>query len=161
NAGMFFWRADVILDQMRRHLPATAGLIASLPPFGDPAFAARLEHTFPKAENISIDYAVIERSPEVTGIACDEIGWSDLGSWNAVWELLDRDGDGNSAPADSILYQSHGNYVSVPGKTVALVGVRNLVIVETADALLIADRESAQKVSEVVRILEKRGREDL
>jgi mannose-1-phosphate guanylyltransferase len=78
-----------------------------------------------------------------------------------VWELLDRDSDGNAAPGDSILYQSSGNYVSVSGKTVALVGVRDLVIVETEDALLIADRESAQKVGDVVRILEKSGREDL
>jgi mannose-1-phosphate guanylyltransferase len=161
NAGMFFWRADVILEELRQHLPVTARLIDSLPAFRDPAFAGRLKETFPKAENISIDYAVIERSPKVTGIACDEIGWSDLGSWNAVWELLDHDGEGNSAPEDAILYQSQGNYVSVPGKTVALVGVRDLVIVETADALLIADRESAQKVGEVVKLLEKQGREDL
>jgi mannose-1-phosphate guanylyltransferase len=161
NAGMFFWRADVILDELRRYLPATAELMTSLPAFADPAFAARVKETFPKAENISIDYAVIERSRRVTGIACDDIGWSDLGSWNAVWELVDRDAQGNAAPADAIMHQSSGNYVSVPGKTVALVGVRDLVVVETEDALLIADREQAQKVGEIVKILETRKREDL
>jgi mannose-1-phosphate guanylyltransferase len=146
---------------MAQHLPATAALMASLPAFVDPTFAARVKEEFPKAENISIDYGVIEHSPRVTGIACDEIGWSDLGSWNAVWELLDRDGAGNSAPSGSILYESSGNYVSVSGKTVALVGVKDLVVVETADALLIADRESAQKVGDVVKLLEKSGRHDL
>jgi mannose-1-phosphate guanylyltransferase len=161
NAGMFFWRAAVILQEMRQYLPATVELMESLPAFDDRAFASRLNQTFPKAENISIDYAVIERSPRVTGIACDEIGWSDLGSWNAVWELLERDAAGNAAPGDAILHESSGNYVSVSGKTVALVGVRDLVVVETDDALLIADRESAQKVGEVVKILEKSGREDL
>jgi mannose-1-phosphate guanylyltransferase len=161
NAGMFFWRADVILDEMRRHMPQTAGLIGSLPGFRDPDFPARLAETFPTTENISIDYAVLERSAKVTGIACDEIGWSDLGSWNAVWELLSRDGAGNCAPVGDVLYQSSGNYVSAPGKTVALVGVRDLVVVETPDALLIADRKQAQKVGDVVKLLEEQGREDL
>jgi mannose-1-phosphate guanylyltransferase len=161
NAGMFFWRAGVILDELGRYLPRTAALVASLPGFRDPAFGARLAETFPLAENISIDYAVLERSPGVTGIACDEIGWSDLGSWNAVWELLPHDGEGNVAPPDAVLLESSGNFVSVDGKAVALVGVRDLVVVATADALLIADRRSAQKVGEVVKILEKKGREDL
>src|SRR5581483_8025202 len=117
NAGMFFWRAAVILEELRRYLPATADLLESLPGFADPDFAARVKESFPKAENISIDCAVIERSPRVTGIACDDIGWSDLGSWNAVWELLEHDSDGNVAPAGSVLHQSKGNYVSVPRKT--------------------------------------------
>jgi mannose-1-phosphate guanylyltransferase len=161
NAGMFFWRAAVILEQLHKYLPRTAQLIASLPPFRDPAFGARVAETFPQAENISIDYAVLEQSPQVTGIACDEIGWSDLGSWNAVWELLTRDSAGNVAGAGDILLQSQGNYVSAPGKSVALVGVSDLVVVDTPDALLIADRRQAQKVGDVVKALEKRGRDDL
>ena len=115
---------------------------------------------FPQAENISIDYAVLERSPKVTGIACDEIGWSDLGSWNAVWEMVARDAEGNALPSDTVLIESTGNYVSA-GKTVALVGVRDLVVVDTPDALLIADRNAAQQVGDMVKMLEKRGREDL
>ncbi len=160
NAGMFFWRAAVILEELDRYLPKTAGLIASLPPFGDRHFAARMAEAFPQAENISIDYAVLERSPKVTGIACDEIGWSDLGSWNAVWESVSRDADGNAVAADAVTIESSGNYVSAR-KMVALVGVKDLVIVDTPDALLVADRNSAQKVGEVVKMLEKRGREDL
>jgi mannose-1-phosphate guanylyltransferase len=160
NAGMFFWRADVALGELERYLPKTAELIAGLPPFGAPGFAAKLAERFPQAENISIDYAVLERSVKVSGIACDEIGWSDLGSWNAVWELVSKDADANALPPDSVLIESCGNYVSAQ-KTVALVGVKDLVIVDTPDALLIAGRESAQKVGDVVKILEKRGREEL
>jgi len=161
NAGMFFWRAGVILDELDRYLPRTAALIGGLPAFGDAAFAARLAETFPQAENVSIDYAVLERSTQVAGIACDEIGWSDLGSWNAVWEIVPHDSAGNALPPDALCLESSGNYVSVDGKMVALVGVKDLVVVETGDALLIADRRSAQKVGEVVKILEKQGREEL
>src|SRR5690349_17518811 len=143
NAGMFFWRAGTLLDELRRYLPATAALIDELPPFQAPSFSERLAEIFPKAENISIDYAVLERSPRVTGIACDDIGWSDLGSWDAVWEILSRNADGNAVPESVLSYQSSGNYVSVDGKMVALVGVKDLVVVDTPDALLIADRKSA------------------
>jgi mannose-1-phosphate guanylyltransferase len=161
NAGMFFWRVEVILCQLDRFLPKTAGLLRSLPPFTDPAFANRVAEVFPKAENISIDYAVLERAPGVTGIACDDIEWSDLGSWNAVWEIVPRDADDNAAAAGSVLVASKGNYVSAPGKTVALVGVNDLVVVDTPDALLIVDRKEAQKVGSVVKLLEEAGREDL
>jgi mannose-1-phosphate guanylyltransferase len=161
NAGMFFWRASRILEELRQYLPGTAALIDSLPPFRNPEFAGRLAETFPKDENISIDYAVLERSPKVTGIACDEIAWSDLGSWDAVWEILSQDEHRNTLPSDALIYQSSGNYVNVSGKMVALVGVKDLVVVDTPDALLIADRKSAQKVGEVVKQLEQQGREDL
>jgi mannose-1-phosphate guanylyltransferase len=161
NAGMFFWRAAAILEELRRYLPRTAALIDGLPAFGAPSFAARLAETFPQAENISIDYAVLEQSSKVTGIACDDIGWSDLGSWDAVWEIVERDAQRNALPSDALAYESHGNYVSVDGKMVALVGVQDLVVVDTPDALLIADRKSAQKVGDLVKLLEKRGREEL
>ena len=95
NSGMFFWRAGVLLDELRRHLPKTATLLASLPRFGARQFAARLKETFPLCENISIDYAVMERAANVSGIAAADFGWNDVGSWNAVYELLPRDGAGN------------------------------------------------------------------
>jgi mannose-1-phosphate guanylyltransferase len=161
NAGMFFWRAGTILQQLACYLPEAATILDSLPAFGDPAFPARLAEAFPKAPNISIDYAVLERSPSVMGIACDDIGWTDLGSWNAVWEILPRDTAGNVLPAGAISHASSGNYVSVEGKTVALIGVKDLVIVDTPDALLIADRKQAQKVGDIVKMLEKSSREDL
>jgi len=161
NAGMFFWRTGTLLEAMRRHLPRTASLLAALPAFPDNKFLPRLSEIFPLCENISIDYAILEKAPGVTGIACPEIGWNDVGSWNAVYELLPRDAAGNVLMQDAVCHASGGNYVDAGGKMVALVGVSNLIVVDTPDALLIAGRNSAQKVGDVVKILEQRKRDDL
>ena len=161
NSGMFFWRADVLLDQLRLHLPRTATVLASLPRFGSRTFPARLKQAFPLCDNISIDYAVLERAAAVQGIAAGDFGWNDVGSWNAVYELLDRDPQGNSIALESIALDSHDNFVDARGKVVALIGVRNLIVVDTADALLVADRGCAQQVGDIVKALEQRNRHDL
>jgi mannose-1-phosphate guanylyltransferase len=161
NAGMFFWRTDVVMDALRQHQPKTWTLLAGLPRFGHRDFNSRLAQAFPLCENISIDYAVIEKANNIVGLAMDDIGWSDVGSWDAVYELLPRDSDGNATVSDALLEDSQGNYIDGRGKLVALVGVKNLIVVDTPDALLIADRSQAQKVADVVKTLEKRGRTDL
>jgi mannose-1-phosphate guanylyltransferase len=161
NAGMFFWRADVLLDALRRHAPKIATVLASLPRFSDRTFNARLKAAFPKCEDISIDYAVLEHAGNVVGLACDEIGWNDVGSWNAVYELLPRDGDGNAARSVIISAESRGNYIDAGNKVVALLGANNLIIVDTPDALLIADRNRAQQVADIVKLLEQNRREEL
>jgi mannose-1-phosphate guanylyltransferase len=161
NAGMFFWRAEVLLDALRRYLPKTATLLASLPQFSDRRFAAALGNTFPLCENISIDYAVLERAENVVGLACDDIGWNDVGSWNAVYELLPRDRAGNVARSLIVSAGSSGNYIDAGKKLVALLGANNLIVVDTPDALLIADRDRAQQVGDLVKLLEQNKREDL
>jgi mannose-1-phosphate guanylyltransferase len=161
NSGMFFWRADVLLDALRRHQPKTAAILASLPPFVDRRFGAKLREAFPLCENISIDYAVLERARNVAGLACDNIGWNDVGSWNAVYELLAKDPDRNAARSPMIAIDSRGNYVDAGGKLVALAGVENLVVVDTPDALLVVSREQAQQVGEIVKQLERARRDDL
>ena len=161
NSGMFFWRADVLLDQLRQHLPRTATVLASLPRFGSRAFAARLKQAFPLCDNISIDYAVLEKAAGVQGIAAVDFGWNDVGSWNAVYELLERDAQGNSIALESIALDSHNNFVDARGKLVALIGVRDLIVVDTPDALLVAARDRAQQVGDIVRALEQRNRHDL
>jgi mannose-1-phosphate guanylyltransferase len=161
NAGMFFWRADVLLEELRRHQPRTARLLAGLPGFEDAGFLPKLRETFPLCENISVDYAVLEKAREVAGIACPEIGWNDVGSWNAVYELLPRDAGSNVLRHDAICLASGGNYVDAGEKMVALVGVSNLIVIDTPDALLIAHRDAAQQVGDIVKILEKRKRDDL
>ncbi len=161
NSGMFFWRTDVLLDQLRKHLPKTATVLASLPRFGGRNFAAKLKSAFPLCDNISIDYAVLEKAAEVRGIAARDFGWNDVGSWNAVYELLERDSCGNVMAPESISLDSHNNFVDARGKVVALVGVRDLIVVDTKDALLVASRDRAQQVGEIVKALEKRNRHDL
>ncbi len=161
NAGMFFWRVDILLDALRRHLPKTATLLASLPRFSSRRFSAKLAEVFPRSENISIDYAVLERANNVVGFACDDIGWNDVGSWNAVYELVTRDRDGNAARSAVVSNDSSGNYVDAGNKLVALLGAHNLIVVDTPDALLIADRSRAQQVGDIVKLLEQNRRDDL
>src|SRR5581483_5088565 len=134
---------------------------AALPPWRSRKFAVSLSGTFPRCENISIDYAVLERASNVVGIACEEIRWNDVGSWNAVYELLPQDANGNVVDGKAVCRDSRGNFVDAAGKTIALLGVENLIIVDTADALLVADRARAQQVSEIVKLLEEQKREHL
>jgi mannose-1-phosphate guanylyltransferase len=136
-------------------------LLAGLPAWGKRDFASCVAESFPRCENISIDFAVLEKAKNVVGIAIDDIGWNDVGSWNAVYELMDRDGDGNALVSDTLAKDSSGSYVDAKGKFVALLGVKDLVVVDTPDALLIADRNRAQEVGAIVKALEQRKREDL
>src|SRR5260221_5505045 len=151
---MFVWRAQTTLEALDRHLPKTAELLQYI------ANGEWVERLYPLCENISIDYAVVEKARNVAGIPCD-IGWNDVGSWNAVYELLPRDGAGNALRGQGRLIDSKRNYVDAPGKMVATIGVDDLVIVDTPDALLIARRDRAQEVSDVVKWLEEHRREDL
>jgi|HubBroStandDraft_6_1064221.scaffolds.fasta_scaffold404864_2 mannose-1-phosphate guanylyltransferase len=161
NAGMFFWKTSVLLDALREFLPKTATLLASLPAFANRRFASQLKEAFPHCENISIDYAVLEKARGVVGYATDDFGWNDVGSWNALYELLPRDGSANVIRGDALAHASSGNYIDAEGKLVALVGVKDLVIVDTPDALLIADRSRAQEVGDLVKLLEKQRRHSL
>jgi mannose-1-phosphate guanylyltransferase len=161
NAGMFFWRADTVLESLRSFLPKTFTLLSGLPPFEHEAFGGSLKEVFPLCENISIDFAVLERAKNVVGLACDEIGWNDVGSWNAVYELLPRDANENVSRSEVHSTASTGNFVDAGKKLVALLGVKDLIIVDTPDALLIADRSRAQEVGDIVKALEKQNRQDL
>jgi mannose-1-phosphate guanylyltransferase len=162
NAGMFFWKASVLLDELRKYLPKTATLLAELPAFSSRQFASKMAEVFPRCENISIDYAVLERAENVVGIPAGDIGWNDVGSWNAVYELQHRDAQGNAVRGDALLTDSGGNYVDgAKSKFIALLGVHDLIVVDTPDALLIADRSRAQQVGDLVKQLEKEKRDNL
>ena len=147
NSGMFLWKAAVIDAALRRYLPRTA--------------AALDRGAYARCDNISIDYAVMEKAPNVAGIRCPDIGWNDVGSWNAVYQLLRRGSRANVARSTSLFLDSSGCYVDAPGKLAALVGVDDLIVVETDDALLVTRRDRAQKVGDVVRALQQRRRADL
>ncbi len=161
NAGMFFWKSSVLLDALREFQPKTATLLASLPSYGHRQFSSKLKQAFPNCENVSIDYAVLEKAANVAGFATTDFGWSDVGSWNAVYEMLPRDDNANVFRGEALAQASSGNYVDAEGKLVALLGVQDLVIVDTPDALLIAHRSRAQEVGELVKKLEQQRRHDL
>jgi mannose-1-phosphate guanylyltransferase len=160
NAGMFFWKASVYQQALRQFMPKTATLLAGLPKPSARMFNAELERVFPLCENISVDYGVMEKAKNITGLATD-IGWNDVGSWNAVYELLAHPKQPNVTRGESLAIDSKGNYVDVGNKLVALVGVEDLIIVDTPDALLITRRDQAQKVGDLVKLLEKLKRDEL
>lgn len=160
NSGMFFFRASAMLDAIREHLP---GLGATL----DELLAASLDEepeilraAYPTLPDVSIDHGVMEKVRAVTVVPA-EFGWSDVGSFASAWELTERDVEGNSAPERAVLIDAEGCLVRAPkDKLVALVGVRDLVVIDTEDALLVVPRERAQDVKQVVDALRERGEEE-
>ena len=167
NSGMFLWRADTLADALREHLPNTAPLLEKIAAaYGTRKFADTFGKLYPKCENISIDYAVLEprsaKGEAQSRIFClpSDFGWNDLGSWTALHEhhvAKAQRGGGNPVPTSGrFTLNAQNNYVHVLGKFVALVGVSNLVIVETDDALLITTLDRSQDVGKVVKHLDKK-----
>jgi len=160
NGGMFVWRASTLLRNLATCKPEMAQGLAEIAARGGAASSRAMKALYPKLEKISIDYAVVERIADVFVIPAD-IGWSDVGSWAEAYELNAKDADGNVAPKDSLCLSSSGNLIRVEGKLVVTVGVDDLVIVETPDALLVSRRQRSQEVGKAVQELERRGRGDL
>ncbi|PYX38374.1 MAG: mannose-1-phosphate guanyltransferase [Acidobacteria bacterium] len=167
NSGMFLWSARTLANALREHLPKTASLLEQIAAaYGTRKFEATFQKLYPKCENISIDYAVLEpRSAKDEGAAnifClpADFGWNDLGSWTALHEhhvAKQKTSDANILGGDgNFTLDATGNYVHAPGKFVAAVGVRDLVVVETEDALLITTRERAQDVGKIVKYLDEK-----
>lgn len=160
NGGMFVWRASTLLRNFERFQPRMARQLARLAAAGGVRAPLAFRRLFPRLEKISIDYALMEKLPGVFAVAA-EMGWSDVGSWAVVHELGPRDHDDNVRPARSLSLSSRGNVVVSPRKFVATVGIENLVIVETGDALLVCARHRAQEVARVVQELERLGLNEL
>jgi mannose-1-phosphate guanylyltransferase len=166
NSGMFLWSARTLANALREHLPKTAPLLEEIAAtFGTRKFAAAFRKLYPKCENISVDYAVLEpRSAkgEQANLFClpADFGWNDLGSWTALHEhhtAKTSPLEGNLIHSAGVfVLNAHGNYVHAPDKFVAAVGVNDLVVVETPDALLITTRQHAQDVGKVVKYLDEK-----
>jgi mannose-1-phosphate guanylyltransferase len=162
NAGMFFCRAHVMREAIAEYLPALAtGLqrIDAAAAQGDEARA--LAEIFPGLPAISIDHGVMEKAGRVA-VVPGSFGWTDVGSWEAAWEMAERDSEGNALPEGTVAIDACRNLVKdmsggAPAKRWALVGVSDLVIVETDDAVLVVPRSRVQEVRAVVEALEARG----
>ena len=172
NSGMFLWSARTLANAIREHAPEMALLLEKIAAaWGTPKFEKVFAELYPKCEAISIDYAVLEprsaKGEAESELYClpADFAWSDLGSWAALHEhaaecrevpnanVIEARGD--------VQIGSSGCYVFSPGKTVALVGVKDLVVVETEDAILITTREGSQDVGRVVAELKQSGRHEL
>ncbi|MDR3751929.1 MAG: mannose-1-phosphate guanylyltransferase [Terracidiphilus sp.] len=174
NSGMFLWSARTLANAVREHLPETAPLLEGIAAaYGTPQFEEVFHTLYPKCENISVDYAVLEprsaKGEHLSHLFClpAEFSWNDLGSWASLYEYqmetrLRGDGEGNVSDTEGHLaIDAANNYIFSPKKFVALVGVENLVIVDTEDALLIAHRDHSQDVGKIVKELGVSGRDDL
>jgi mannose-1-phosphate guanylyltransferase len=154
NGGMFIWRASTLLDHFARFQPRMARQLARLDATGGVRAHSAFHQIFPRLEKISIDYALMEKIPGIFAVAAD-IGWDDVGSWAVVYELSPRDREGNVRPRRSLSLASRGNMIVSPGKFIVTVGVHDLVIVDTDDALLVCARERSQEVGKAVQELER------
>jgi mannose-1-phosphate guanylyltransferase len=165
NAGMFFWRASTFLDCLKQFLPSTHAALTDLAEsIGTRRYAAALNRTYPRLENISVDYAVMEpatraQSGARVSVIPAKVGWSDIGSWAAVYELLAAKQGANVGASFS--FDAGGNYLWSQKKFVAVIGVQDLVLVETDDALLLCSRDRSQDVGEIVKWLEDKKRHHL
>jgi mannose-1-phosphate guanylyltransferase len=174
NSGMFLWSARTLANAVREHLPETAPLLETIAAaYGTPKFEEVFHAVYPKCENISVDYAVLEprsaKGEHISHLFCipAEFSWNDLGSWASLYEYqletrLRGDSEGNVAETKGNMALDAGNnYIFSPNKFVALVGVEDLVIVDTPDALLIARRDHSQDVGKIVKELSILGRTEL
>jgi len=172
NSGMFLWSARTLCEAIREHQPGMVEPLEKIAAaWGTAAFDAAFAEWYPQCESISIDYAVLEPRSAKGEVASElyclpaDFAWNDLGSWAALHEFVSESTEAVDAnvveSAHDVRIDSSGCYVFAPGKAVALVGVKDLVVVETDDALLITTRDGSQDVGKVVAELKKSGRTDL
>jgi mannose-1-phosphate guanylyltransferase len=167
NAGMFFWRVSTFLANLQRFLPKTHAALEKLADsIATRNYERNLRRVYPQLENISVDYAILEPATRQEGapqvhVIPAEVGWSDIGSWAAVYELLAKHTGENVLSGPGRAIDAEGNFLYSPKKFVAAIGVRDLVVVETPDALLICPRDRAQDVAKLVKWLEENREKDL
>ncbi|MEW6666039.1 MAG: mannose-1-phosphate guanylyltransferase [Thermodesulfobacteriota bacterium] len=165
NAGIFVATASTILRELELHLPGLyRGLERLKRVLGTDGFAAEMQRVYPRLESISFDYGIMERTASpVVVVPCD-CGWSDVGSWSSLHEVRreDQDQEQNLTEGENLLIDCRGNYISSgSGRLVACLGLRNCLVVDTPDGLLVADLGKAQEIRKIIEELKKRGREDL
>ena len=167
NSGIFVWSARTLTRALREHLSETAPYLQKIAAaWGTKDFDKKFSQLYPKCENISIDYAVLEprsaKGEHSSNLFClrADFGWNDLGSWAALYEhhAIQSKDDGKNVieSKDSMAMNASGNYIYAPEKFVAAVGVHNLVVVETEDAILVTTREQSQDVGKIVKYLNEK-----
>ncbi len=160
NSGMFVWKAKVILEEMRIHLPDLythlEGLGAAI---GSESFAQVLDTTYGLIRGVSIDYGVMEKAGHVY-LVKGEFGWSDVGSWDEAARISTKDEEGNSLRGNVIMRDSKGSYVESDSRIVAAVGIEDLIVISTDDAVLICKKGRSQEVKEIVDYLRRKHLND-
>lgn len=160
NSGMFCFKAGVFLAELAKHAPEVSKVVdacwAAMQPLNNAQMAEIPAELFKTAPDISIDYAVMEKSDNVAVVPGD-FGWNDIGSWNAIRDLVEPDAGQNRALGEAIFVDSTNTFVQSEGRLVATVGINDVMIIDTADALLVAHPDKSQDVKKVVDQLKKDG----
>jgi mannose-1-phosphate guanylyltransferase/mannose-6-phosphate isomerase len=159
NSGMFLFQASSMLAQLQEHAPQVLDAVQSaLKNAKEDLDFTRLDTmAFAAAENISIDYAVMERSNQVSVVPLDA-GWNDVGSWSAVWEIAEKDSQGNASRGDVMLEATRNAYVHAEHRMVSVLGLDDVIVVETADAVMVASKDKAQDVKLLVDRIKQSAR---
>jgi mannose-1-phosphate guanylyltransferase len=164
NSGMFCMTAETALSELKLYAPEVLDAVSktldvSRRVDGTDQYQIDLDpKSFAQAESISIDYALMEKTKHAAVVSCS-IGWSDIGSWNALADLVPPDADGNRIKGEAYLHDVKGCYIQAEDRLIAAVGVQNLIVIDTPDALLIVDKNRAQDVKQIVGQLKKIGHE--
>jgi mannose-1-phosphate guanylyltransferase len=163
NAGIFVFSAREMMDALREHVPALfEGLLRLQVSLGKPGYAQAVKDIYPTLPSISIDYAVMEKVASTLSVVPSTFPWSDVGSFAALPEVLPTDAQGNLASGTVLLKDAQGCVVDArAGRLVAVVGVKDLMVVDTRDALLVIPKDRAQDVGKLLDLLKEQGREDL
>lgn len=161
NSGMFVFKAKQYLEELRVHAPDIFEVCdSSMEKLEKDLDFIRIDsEKFDLCRSESVDYAVMERT-EHAGVVSLDAGWSDIGSWSALWELSDKDSNGNSLNGDIILHHSKNNYCYSENRLITLLGVDNLIVVDTKDAVLVANKENVQDIKLIVDKLKKDNRKE-
>jgi mannose-1-phosphate guanylyltransferase len=160
NSGMFIWRVDRILEEFQRQMPEFYVQLAEIEAtLGTSGYEATLGRVWPQVDRQTIDYGVMEGAEDVAVIPVD-IGWSDVGSWASIFELLQADEEGNIVVGPHVGIDTHDTLVLGGKRFIATIGLEGMVIVDTEDALLICPREREQEVRAIVRHLERENQRE-
>ena len=160
NSGMFIWRVDRILDEMSQHMPELyKGLIEIEEAIGTPEERGVLKKVFPLLPSETIDYGIMEKAEKVAMLPVD-IGWDDVGSWSAVYDVLPKDLNGNVVVGNHLSPDSKNTLIYSPKRMVATIGMQDMIVVDTDDVLLICPRDRAQDVKTLVDMLKSNGDSD-
>lgn len=161
NSGMFVWKAGVFLDAMKEHMPVHHEIIAEIgDSVGTDDYRSTLEAKWDSLSSQSVDYGLLEKASNICVIK-SEFTWSDVGSWNAYFDLLPKNSGGNVVKGDGVVIEGSGNLVHSNGRLTAVMGLDDVAVINTEDATLVVPRDRVEEIKRVVSILEKSGRDTL
>jgi mannose-1-phosphate guanylyltransferase len=162
NSGMFIWKSEKIASEIQMHMPELAEKLAEISAAWDsPARRETIERVWPTIHPETIDYGIMEKAERVAVLPASGLGWNDVGSWDSLFEVLQPDTDGNIILGSDVLsFDTHDSLVSANDdrRLIVTIGVKDLIVIDTGDALLVCDKDHAQQVRKVVGHLKENNR---